>query len=85
MGTARSITSILGTAIFRGSKLLVKVWWAIRKARGEVKKSASTMYETLVKEGIPDPMAREIAVSYAAPGWELLQFRNIMNLVQTLD
>lgn len=85
MGTARSIASITATAIFSGSKLLVKVWWAIRKARGEVKKSASTMYRTLVKEGIPDEMAREITVSYAQPGWELLRFRNLMKLVEQID
>lgn len=64
---------------------MVKLWWALRKARGEVKKSARTMYKTLVKEGIPDAEAREIAVSYAEPGWNLLQIRSIIRLIQEAE
>lgn len=85
MGTARSIASILGTAIVRGPKLLVSVWWAMRQARGQVKEGAKTMYKTLMEEGIPDEEARQIAVSFAAPAWEMLQLRSIVKLVQDVS
>ncbi len=85
MGTARSITSITGAAIGGGSKLLVKVWWSLRKGRGEVKKSAKTFYKTLVKAGIPKETAKEIASAYAKPAWELLSIRGIFRMIREID
>lgn len=85
MGTARSIASITGTAIGSGSILLVKVWWSLRKGRGEVKKSAKTFYSTLVKAGIPKEDAREISIAYARPAWEILSIRGIFRMIRKID
>jgi hypothetical protein len=85
MGTARAIASLTATALVSGPRLLFNIWWALRKARGQVKKGARTMYKTLVKEGIPDENARQIAVSFAKPAYNLLQIRSIIKMVQNLD
>lgn len=85
MGTARSIASITGTAIGRGSTLLIKVWWALRKGRGQVKKGANTFYSTLVKAGIPREDAKEIALAYAAPAWEILSIRGIFRMLRDVE
>ena len=85
MGTARSIASITGTAIGGGSKLLVKVWWSLRRGRGLVKKGAKEFYNTLVKAGIPREDAKEIALAYAQPAWELLSIRGIFRIIREVD
>jgi hypothetical protein len=85
VGTARSIASITGTAIGRGSTLLIKVWWALRKGRAQVKKGANTFYKTLVKVGIPRDDAREIALAYAAPAWEVLSIRGIFQMLRDVE
>jgi len=85
LGTARSIASITGTAIGGGSKLLFKVWWSLRKGRNEVKKGAKTFYTTLREYGIPPERAKEIAIAYAKPAWELLTVRGVFRMVRELD
>ncbi|TFH08489.1 MAG: hypothetical protein E4H14_06345 [Candidatus Thorarchaeota archaeon] len=85
MGTARSIASIIATSMGSGTKILAKTWWAIRKGRGEVKKGARTFYDTLVASGIPSEEAKEIAVAYAEPAWELLSVRNLIRLAIESD
>ena len=84
MGMARSIASLAWTAFAGGSKLLVKSYMAIRRGRGEVKKSARIMYKQLVKDGIPPEDAKEIAVAYAKPAWELLHVRNLIKLAREM-
>lgn len=85
MSNARSITSIILTSMSGGSKILAKTWWAIRKGRGEVKKSAKTFYNTLVASGIPREDAKEITVAYAKPAWELLSVRNLIRMAIEMD
>jgi hypothetical protein len=85
MGTARAIASLTATALGYGPRLLFNVWWALIKARGQVKKGARTMYKALVREGIPEENARQIAVSFAEPAYNLLQIRSIIKMVQSLD
>lgn len=85
MGNARSITSIILTSMSGGSKILAKTWWAIRKGRGEVKKSARTFYNELVASGIPREEAKEITVAYAKPGWEVLSVRNLIRMAIEMD
>jgi len=85
VGTARSITSIILTSMGGGSKILAKTWWAIKKGRGEVKKSASTFYNELVESGIPREDAKEITVAYAKPAWELLSVRNLIRMAIEMD
>jgi hypothetical protein len=80
MGTARSIASIIATSMGGGSKLLAKTWWSLRKGRGEVKKGAKTFYNTLVECGIPREEAKEIAIAYARPAWEILSVRSLIKL-----
>ena len=85
MGTARSIVSITGTAVGSGSKLLFKVWRSLRKGRSEVKKGAKTFYKTLREYGIPEEDAKQLAIAYAKPAWEVLSIRGIMRMVQDMD
>ena len=85
MSNARSITSIILTSMSGGSKILAKTWWAIRKGRVEVKKSAKTFYNTLVSSGIPREDAKEITVAYAKPAWELLSVRNLIRIAIEMD
>lgn len=85
MGTARSIASIIATSMGGGSKILAKTWWAIRKGRGEVKKSSRTFYNALVASGIPREDAKEITVAYAKPAWEFLSVRNLMRIAMEMD
>ena len=85
MSNARSITSIILTSMSGGSKILAKTWWAIRKGRGEVKKSAKKFYNTLVASGIPREDAKEITVAYAKPAWELLSVRNLIRMAIEMD
>ena len=85
VGSARSIASIILSSMGGGSKLLAKTWWAVRKGRGEVKKSARTFYNTLLKSGIPREDARELAVAYAQPAWELLKIRSLIKLAMEMN
>lgn len=85
MGTVRSIASITGTAIGGGSKLLFKIWWSLRKGRTEVKNGAKAFYKTLRENGIPQEDAKQIAIAFAKPAWELLSIRGIMRMVRDLD
>ncbi len=85
MGTAKSIASIIVTATSGGTKILAKTMWSIRKGRGEVKKSARTFYKTLVASGIPSEDAKEIAVAYAKPAWELLSVRGLIRMAMEMD
>ncbi|MBY8998010.1 MAG: hypothetical protein KGD60_09770 [Candidatus Thorarchaeota archaeon] len=85
MGTARSIAAITGASIGGGSKLLFKVWWSLRKGRAEVKKGAKAFYKTLRANGIPQEDARQIAIAFAKPAWEVLSIRGIMRMVRNLD
>ena len=85
MGTTRSIAAITGASIGGGSKLLFKVWWSLRKGRAEVKKGAKAFYKTLRANGIPQEDARQIAIAFAKPAWEVLSIRGIMRMVRNLD
>lgn len=85
MGTARSIVSITGTALGSGSKFLFKVWRSLRKGRSEVKKGAKKFYKTLRENGIPEEYAKQIAIAYAQPAWEILSIRGILRLIRELD
>jgi len=85
MGTARSIVSITGSAIGGGSKLLFKIWRTLRKGRSDVKIGAKAFYKTLVANGIPKEDAKEIAIAFAKPAYEILSIRGILALVRDLD
>jgi hypothetical protein len=85
LGTARSIVSITGTAIGSGSKLLFKIWRELRKGKSEVKKGAKQFYKTLREYGIPQEDARQIAVAFAKPAYEILSIRGIMRMVREID
>jgi hypothetical protein len=77
--------SITGTAIGSGSKLLFKIWRELRKGKSEVKKGAKQFYKTLREYGIPQEDARQIAVAFAKPAYEILSIRGIMRMVREID
>jgi len=82
---AWSILSLIKTAIFGGTKLLVKSFLAITFAKRKVSKSRKAMEKTLVKEGIPRETAIEIANSYASIGNEVLSIRKLIKMARELD
>ena len=81
---ARAIGSIVWTATTGGTKLFAKLYMAVRRARGEVKKGARTFYSTMLEYGLPKDTAKEIAVSYAGPGLEMLKIRNLIKMANEL-
>ncbi len=85
MGTARAIGSIVLTGIGGGSRLLTRTWWALRKGRAEVRKSARTFYKTLREAGIPDEDARAIAVAYAQPAYDILRLRSLIRMAMEMS
>ena len=85
MQTARAIGSIILTSVGGGSRLLATTWWALRKGRREVKKSARTFYETLREAGIPDEDARAIAVAFAQPAYDILRFRSLIKMAMEMN
>ncbi|MFW9961769.1 MAG: hypothetical protein ACFFDV_12175 [Candidatus Thorarchaeota archaeon] len=85
MRTARSIGSIIITSLGGGSKLLAKMWWSLRKGRRAVKDSARIFYNTLRDAGIPDEDARELAVAYAQPAYEILRIRNLIKMAMEMS
>ena len=68
-----------------GTKLLTKTWWAVRKGRKEVKKGAREFYKILRENGIPEVDAKEIAVAYARPAWEILSVSNLIKMAMEMD
>ncbi|MHA2423827.1 MAG: hypothetical protein ACXAEF_03510 [Candidatus Thorarchaeota archaeon] len=82
---ARSIGSIIWTSISGGTKIIAKLYLALRRSRGQVKKSAKTFYNTMLNDGIPREIALDITSSYANPGLELLKIRNIVKMVRELS
>ncbi|MFW9805374.1 MAG: hypothetical protein ACFFFK_01435 [Candidatus Thorarchaeota archaeon] len=85
MGSVRSIASITATSIGNGSKLLFKIWRTLRKGKSEVKKGAEEFYKTLREYGVPAEDAKEIAIAYAQPAWEILSIRGILRMIRELE
>ena len=85
MGKAWSIGSIILTSIGGGTKLLAKTWWAVRKGRKEVKKSAQEFYSVLRNDGIPEEDAKEIALAFAKPAWEILSITNMIKMAMEMS
>jgi hypothetical protein len=85
VGTILSIGSVILTGIGGGSKLLAKTWLALRRGRSAVKNSARIFYNTLRDEGIPEEEAREIAVAYAQPAYEILKIRSLLKMAMEMN
>ncbi len=83
--TARSIGSIIWTSIKGGTIILTKLLWVLRKSRSQVRKSAKTFYQAMLRAGIPREVALDITSSYATPGLELLKIRNLIKMVRELS
>ncbi|MHA1772356.1 MAG: hypothetical protein ACTSYL_08075 [Candidatus Thorarchaeota archaeon] len=79
--TARIIASAIGG----GSKLLVKVYAAMRRARKNVKQGSDVFYNTLVEQGVPKKDAKIIAKTYKSAGEEVLSIRKMIRLASRLD
>ncbi|MHA1958086.1 MAG: hypothetical protein ACW99V_03490 [Candidatus Thorarchaeota archaeon] len=77
---ARSIGSMIFTATSRGTVLVTKILWHIRKSKGIVKKGSRTFYKSLVELGIPEEDAMEITKSFVSPAFELLSIRNLIRM-----
>ena len=81
MGTA----SLVFNAISGSTKLLVKVYLAMRRGKKNVKKAKKTMHKFLIKSGLPKDVAIEIAECYTSTGKEILSIRKMISLAKTLD
>lgn len=61
------------------------MWWSLRKGRRAVKESSRVFYKTLRDAGIPDEYAREIAVAYAQPAYEILSIRSFIKMAMEMS
>ena len=82
---AWSILSLIKTVIFGGTKFLVKGLITIALAKRKVKKSKKAMQKTLVKQGIPQETAFELADSYASLGIEILSIRKLIKMAKEIE
>jgi hypothetical protein len=73
---------MLFTVTSRGTVLMTKILWHIRKSKGIVKKGSRTFYKSLVNFGIPKEDAIEITKSFVSPALELLSIRNLLRMAR---
>ncbi len=78
---ARSIGSLVWTAVTGGTKILVKFLWVLRRSRGKVKEGARYFYQELLDSGIPREDAILITEAYMKPTLEMLKVRNMIKLI----
>ncbi|TFG11601.1 hypothetical protein EU537_11840 [Candidatus Thorarchaeota archaeon] len=82
--SAREVASIVWTALSGGTKLLVKSFWTLRKAKGAVKKGSKKFYNNLVEAGIPKEHAKDISDKFREPAEEVLKIRNLIRFAQEM-
>ncbi len=85
MSLPRAIGTLIWHAVGGGTKLMVKLLWNLRKAKGGVKKGSRKFYETLVNSGIPENDALEIAKSYTEPAMEILSVRGMYKFLKDIE
>ncbi len=82
--STREVASIVWTALSGGTKLLVKSFWTIRKAKGAVKKGSKKFYNNLVDAGIPKRHAKEISDRFREPAEDVLRIRNLIRFAREM-
>ncbi|TFG08704.1 hypothetical protein EU538_06630 [Candidatus Thorarchaeota archaeon] len=79
------VARLIWNAVSGGTKLLVKSYWAVRRAKGRVKKSKKDFCRILTQAGLPKEAAERLADTYAAPGLEVLSVRKMIELAREFD
>ena len=64
----REVASIIWTAISGSVKIVAGLLGAYVNARWKVRRSKKAFHKSLVKHGLPEDYARELAATYAAAG-----------------
>ncbi len=79
------VARLIWDAVSGGTKLFVRSYWAIRRARGQVKKSRKAFEKLLTQSGVPEDAAERLADTYASPALEVLSVRKMMELAREFD
>jgi flagellar motor switch protein FliG len=82
--SAREVASIVWTALSGGTKLIIRSFWTLRKAKGAVKKGSKKFYNNLVEAGIPEEHAKEISERFREPAEEALKIRNLIRFAREM-
>ncbi|MFW9889263.1 MAG: hypothetical protein ACFFER_13840 [Candidatus Thorarchaeota archaeon] len=77
----REVASIVWTAISGSVKIVAGLLGAYLNARWRIRRSKKTFHKCLVKHGLPEDYAKELATTYAAAGQDILSFRNMVSMI----
>ncbi|MFW9803817.1 MAG: hypothetical protein ACFFFC_14240 [Candidatus Thorarchaeota archaeon] len=77
----REVASIVWTAISGSVKIVAGLLGAYVNARWNVRRSKKAFHKSLVKHGLPEDYARELAATYAAAGQDILSIRNMVSMI----
>ncbi|MFX0053516.1 MAG: hypothetical protein ACFFAX_04665 [Promethearchaeota archaeon] len=77
----REIASIVWTAISGSVKIVAGLLGAYVNARWRVRQSKKAFHKSLVKHGLPEDYARELAATYAAAGQDILSIRKMVSMI----
>jgi hypothetical protein len=77
----REIASIVWTALSGSVKIIAGLLGAYVNARWRVRRSKKTFQRGLVKHGLPEDHAKELASAYASAGKDLLSIRKMASMI----
>lgn len=77
----REIASLVWTAVSGGIKIAALLLGAYVNARWSVRSSKKKFQKNLVKQGLPESYAKELAATYASAGQELLSIRKMASMI----
>jgi hypothetical protein len=77
----REVASIIWTAVSGSVKIVAGLLGAYVNARWRVRQSKKAFHRSLVKYGLPEDYARELATTYAAAGQDILSFRKMVSMI----
>ncbi len=79
---ARAVGSLIWTTFTGTTKLVTRLYLALRHCRNIVKKGKKVFYNSLIESGLPRSLANDIARTYAQSGLELLKVRRIIRIAR---
>ncbi|MFW9846903.1 MAG: hypothetical protein ACFFD6_09155 [Candidatus Thorarchaeota archaeon] len=77
----REIASIVWTAVSGGIKIAALLLGAYVNARWRVRQSKKRFQKSLVKHGLPEDYAKELARTYASAGQDILSIRKMASMI----
>ncbi len=80
----REIASIVWTALSGSVKIVAGLLGAYVNGRWSVRRSKKTFQKGLVKYGLPEDYAKELASTYASAGQNLLSIRKMAGMISQM-